>query len=62
MLRQTSGLSAMERREFTPEEIEQIKESAMENARASLALEGIILSDTDFEKIKSIANELEKVI
>lgn len=52
----------MERREFTSEEIDQIKESAMENARTSLALEGIIISDTDFEKIKSIADELEKVI
>lgn len=61
MLRQTSRL-AMERREFTPEEIEQIKESAMENARVSLALEGIIISDANFEKIKSIANKLEKVI
>lgn len=47
---------------FTPEEVERIKESAMKNARASLALEGIIISDVDFEKIKAIADELEKVI
>ncbi|QTJ63345.1 hypothetical protein [Salmonella phage STWB21] len=52
----------MERREFTPEEIEQIKESAMKNARVSLALEGIVISDANFEKIKAIADELEKVI
>ncbi|WLW41137.1 hypothetical protein LPEKDOOE_00042 [Salmonella phage KKP 3953] len=39
----------MERREFTPEEIEQIKESAMKNARVSLALEGIVISDANFE-------------
>lgn len=52
----------MERKEFTPEEIKQIKESAMENARVSLLLEGIIISDADFEKIKAIADDLEKVI
>lgn len=61
MERQTSRL-AMERKEFTLKEIEQIKESAMENARVSLALEGIIISDANFEKIKAIADELEKVI
>ncbi|UIS74125.1 hypothetical protein [Escherichia phage EC104] len=52
----------MERREFTPEDIEQIKESATKNARISLSLEGIIISDVNFEKIKAIADELEKVI
>ncbi|AFQ22226.1 hypothetical protein My1_067 [Pectobacterium phage My1] len=49
-------------KQLTPEQIEKIKESAMNNARASLALEGITISDVNFEKIKAIADELEKVI
>ena len=52
----------MKRREFTPEEIAKIRESAMNNARASCALEGMYISDANFEKIKAIADELEELI
>lgn len=48
--------------EYTPEEIDQICESAMNSTRASYALEGMYISDHDFEKIKAIAYELEQVV
>lgn len=52
----------MKRKEFTKEQIAKLIENSMSNARASLALEGIYISDTNFEKIKAIAADLEKVI
>lgn len=52
----------MERKEFTSEQIAKIRESAMNNARISCALEGMYISDANFEKIKAIADELEKII
>lgn len=47
---------------MTKEQINKIKESAMKNARVSMALDGKKISDVDFEKIKRIASRLEKVI
>lgn len=47
---------------MTKEHINKIKESAMKNARASMALDGKKISDVDFEKVKRIASQLEKVI
>lgn len=52
----------MKSKDFTPEEIQKIKESAMENCRVSMAIEGKHISDSDWEKIKLIADRLEKVI
>ncbi|QIN99511.1 hypothetical protein HWD22_gp140 [Salmonella phage bombadil] len=47
---------------LTEEEKQKIIESAMNNARASMSLEGIYISDTNFAKIKAIASELEQII
>ncbi len=47
---------------MTKNQIKKIKDSAMNNARVSLFLEGRKISDNDFRKIKLISKELEKVI
>lgn len=47
---------------MTKEQLNKIKESTMKNSRVSMTLDGRKISDTDFEKIKRIASQLEKVI
>lgn len=52
----------MKRKDFTPEEVRKIQESAMNNCRVSMAIEGKYISDADWEKIKRIADRLDKII
>lgn len=47
---------------MTKEQIDKLTKTTMNNSRISMELSGKKISDLDFEKIKNIAFQLEKLI